>query len=554
MKYLQNFDYIIENVSQARKILKENDIDKDDIRFKRIVDKTKRDGYIGIITKLVFEFGLSLNEALAIYETLKSLKINIGDYELVKKLDDEKSSNQEKIQAIHDIIKKTKVANAPIGGYNLLFESGGYNVYMVDSYYGILCTGSPAWCLKTKSHWKSYTETKRGTQFVLIKSDFVKDGKIEMIVPNTWNSGSYKNETGSPKDRYGVTIYPYGRMDIFDDNNMRTQASYINNVFDTSSRIPEQAQQTIIDTHKYFTEKIQPNLAAIKQPNESDLQVVDFNDDYGNFKEILENIVFNEMDYRGNTSFSVLAKDYTRNQDVEGNILDNHYNELITLLKHGLGYETVNEIYDFMREYKALVLADDLMLSHSGVVDFFLNQFLIYDYKQEHDDISDFVIEDCPNITKSTPLGGDFFDETEVGDLTVKYHYGYQYNKYGNAALKQGFGDIKSFYTRIAENFLEVLTDEQFLYMESITSYYDIEQFKETFYTVTPYKDGYMIKLNFKKISATKTVDNINDDVSKDDIVNDLNTWFDGTKADGDIILIPICSYPNKKDDKETQS
>jgi len=181
MRYLKEFDYIIENMSQARKILKDNDIDKDDERFKKITDKTNRDGYTGFITKLVFEMAMEVDSALRLYDDLKEQGVDVGGSE-IKNIILSKVSNNKKIQEIIEITRRK-----PTTDYNLAFESNGYNVYQIHNYEGIMCTGSPAWCLKTKSMFDQYTVRRRGTQFVAIdKRDLKEDGTFGIAVPNTF--------------------------------------------------------------------------------------------------------------------------------------------------------------------------------------------------------------------------------------------------------------------------------------------------------------------------------------------------------------------------------
>ncbi len=71
MKYLKS--RVLENVSFAKAILRKSGVEQTDEKYLKIIEKTNRDGYTGLITKLVFIDNVELDEALDLYEISNNL-------------------------------------------------------------------------------------------------------------------------------------------------------------------------------------------------------------------------------------------------------------------------------------------------------------------------------------------------------------------------------------------------------------------------------------------------------------------------------------------------
>jgi hypothetical protein len=209
MRYVNKFDYIVENVAQARAILNKNRITYDNPVYQEILKTTKRDGYTGFITKIIFDLGVDKDDAIEIYYKVKKDSADVGKLNGMSK----------------EEVEKILINNEENESYEYLFTENHYKVFRVDTYEGILKISSPSWCLKTKSFWDQYTKDKKGMQFVVIQEKFVPRDVILLTTPSDWDGSRY--ESGSyAKMRFGVTVYPSGRMDIFDDSNIQITYSH----------------------------------------------------------------------------------------------------------------------------------------------------------------------------------------------------------------------------------------------------------------------------------------------------------------------------------------
>lgn len=538
MKYLKDFDYIIENMSQARKILKDNDINKEDERFKKITDKTNRDGYTGFITKLVFEKYLDIDSALNLYDDLKDNKIDIGSSKIKKVMDDNNMPSSKKIQFLVDLIRKSKMDKEK-NNFELLFKSNGYNVYLINEYEGIMCTGSPAWCLKTKSMFNQYTKTKRGTQFVLIDSRLVSDNnELEITVPNTWDGNSYKNP-GYESTRYGVTVFPSGQMEVFDDDNKQTFVTWKDKKIDSSNRLSVFVKNTLEEIYDYYEKEIKPFV-----PVSVDDKGVQYeqSDEFDTFKDITEEL-----------KFEVKGVDISFNYMVEYSSFDTDkvYKEFIDKLKEEMGLNTKEEIFDFMGTHKNRILGDYHFTETSGIFDLFLNDFLVYNFNNSADVISGeeegtINIEGYDDVTKrEIPLGGYWYDEQGVGEVVMKYHYGFQYDKYGKAAVLQGFETLTDYYAEMANNFYDILIEQEVVYFEFYSTF-KMNNLNQNDFNVDSYKDGYKVTFDFNKLYENRTNKNDNREELMVEMVNELKPYFEYTKIEGNTIIVPICTNPDK--------
>jgi len=518
MRYLKDFDYIIENMSQAKKILNDNGIERNDTRFVKITDKTQRDGYTGFITKLVFELGLELYSSLNLYDDLKELKIDVGSSEVKNIINNTKASNSEKIDEIIKIIRKYKKA-AESKDFELALESNGYNIYLMNNYEGMLCTGSPGWCLKTKSYFDLYTKERGGTQFVAIDKRLIgDDDKFELSVPNTWSGERYTN-TEFPQSRYGITIYPSGRIILFNDNNTETQITSRRGEI-TTKMVPF-LKRMLEDTLDYYIKEIKPNLSKGK-----DLEgYADFQDSAGQ--------ALDDSGSDGSFNFMVERVFYD---------IDVMYRNFITSLKTILGVTTKEDIFVIMTKYIDEILRDDFFLHKCGIFDIFINDFVA----SSGGDGPRESLENYPHITKrAIPLGGYWIDEQPGPELMIKYQYGFQYEKYGIAAIEQGFGTVNAFYKNVADNFDEIL-DDDYGYLDT-SHLLNSSKINKDFYEVTPYKDGYQVYIDFRDMIDMFYHES--DDDKMDDfqeIYNNLEQWFKGTTIDGGEIFVPICSKPEE--------
>jgi len=524
MRYLKEFDYIIENMSQARKILKDNDISKEDPKFKKIIDKTNRDGYTGFVTKLVFEMGMVVDSALRLYDDLKEQSIDVGSSN-IKKILDSKVANGVKIQEIINIIRKTK-KDSEKNNFELLFKSNGFDVYKVNNYEGIMCTGSPAWCLKTKSYFDQYTVRKRGTQFVLIDSRLVdNDGNFKLTVPNTWDGVRYNNKDYE-SFRYGVTIYPSGKMEVFNDNNVQSFVEVKDGEVVSDKPILPFFKNAIKELYNYYMENIKPSLPEQPSTPES----------YDDFKEKVQ-LALDE------TGVVQSFSDMVEKSFVD---IDKDYREFLNELKNLMGVETDEELFNETNEFVFEMFSDTFFTSYCGILDIFLNN--IASRSGEFPQLEEF-----PGITKrEVPLGGYWFDEQETGDFAIKYNYGFQYEKYGKAALLQGFGSLENFYKEMADNFYEILDDFQYTVIDAFSDDYnnndihDAYQNGELNIKKEKCNDGYKVTLNIKDWEKYKTTNKPTKDI-QNELYDKLKIWFEGTKKEGDSkITVPICSNPTE--------
>jgi len=550
MKYLKEFDFIIENMSQARKILIDNDINKDDERFKAITDKTKKDGYTGFITRLVFEFAMNIEGALSIYDELKKYKIDVGTPKIKSILNDKGMSSSNKTQHIINLIRNAKVDAEP-GDYDLIFNSNGFNIYWVKDYKGIMCTGSPAWCLKTKSFWRQYTTQNRGTQFVLIDTRLVgENDEFELTVPNTWDGGHY-NKPGWETTRYGVTIYPSGRMDVFNDGNTQSMVKFEEDgelKVTQGSALPIFVQRVLKELHKYYMKEIQPNVPeAVDEPKTDaqgrPIQQFDQDNSYDEFQDLITDI---SLDVDGATTSFNYTVEFSSFKTEEV------YTEFINAIKERMGVNTKEEIFDFMIQYKNRILADHHFTEVSGIFDIFVNEFLCYDYESNMaaGQENEMALEEFPTVTKhAIPLGGYYIDESGIGEVVMKYHYGFQYEKYGKAAILQAFDTLTDYYSEMANNFLDILTEGEVIYMEFTG--FDLDNAEaEKLLSVEPFDDGFKVTIDFKYMMTL--LDETSQDETKEELMENviygLTPYFENTFSKDGNIVVPIYSNPVKED------
>jgi hypothetical protein len=208
MKRLLKYEQILENLAQARAILRRNNLDQSDERFQKIINATERDGYTGVLTKYVYSDGIEIDEVLDLYKGLKEKSINLAD--IVRLSYDE----------VVDLVFTEEIDSSK--GIEFMFNHSGYNVYRVRTYEDGLKINSPSWCLKTKSNYNTYTITRRGRNIVAIKNEYFKNGVLRLPVPDTYYGKNYNN-SDKPEIRFGITIFPHGNYEFFDDDNKSTR-------------------------------------------------------------------------------------------------------------------------------------------------------------------------------------------------------------------------------------------------------------------------------------------------------------------------------------------
>lgn len=184
---------IKENIAYAKSVLSKNGISEsspewtDYLKIREICGNDN--GYVGVLTKIRFVDGVNdMDEIKSIYDVLKNSKFDLS------KLN--KLTYQQILDEFYDELSGSK----DVKDYELFYKDPEYSYYKVYTYEGILEIGSPAWCLKTKSHWDNY-QSKYQNQWVVINNKYVK----KIISPNdNYLSGEYSSST--PWIRFGVSM------------------------------------------------------------------------------------------------------------------------------------------------------------------------------------------------------------------------------------------------------------------------------------------------------------------------------------------------------------
>ena len=76
MKFLHNYNSILESVTYAKAVLRKKDLDVNNREYLKICDITNKDGFTGILTKLHFMSNVDLNEISELCNALKSKKVD----------------------------------------------------------------------------------------------------------------------------------------------------------------------------------------------------------------------------------------------------------------------------------------------------------------------------------------------------------------------------------------------------------------------------------------------------------------------------------------------
>lgn len=186
MKYIK----LNENIALAKSILRKNNLSEKDEDYLKIREMTGTDySYVGILTRLRYVDNVTdMDELRSIYDVLKNSKLDLG------KLN--KMSYEQILDTFYDQLTSTSNKD-----YELIYKDNSYSFFRVYTYQGILEIGSPAWCLKTKSHWDNYQST-HPEQWVAIDNRYLKS----VVTPNNnYFTNQYRNNSKTWV-RFGVSI------------------------------------------------------------------------------------------------------------------------------------------------------------------------------------------------------------------------------------------------------------------------------------------------------------------------------------------------------------
>ena len=196
-----------ENIALAKAILNRRGIIQDSSEFgdylkiREMCEKNQ--GYVGILTRLRFEDGVSdMQELEHILDTLKETKIDLGQIS--------KMSYEQILSLVLDKVEQ----KSDTKDLEFIFKDDKFSYYRVYTYEGILKIGSPSWCLKTKSHWVKYQKS-HPEQWVAIENSY----RNRIITPENNYLSEYESTYGWI--RYGISINPKnGDVIGFSDNNI----------------------------------------------------------------------------------------------------------------------------------------------------------------------------------------------------------------------------------------------------------------------------------------------------------------------------------------------
>lgn len=180
-----------ENIALSKAILNKVGIKPDSpewedyLKIRELCEKNH--GYVGILTRLRFQDNVDMDEIKSIFEVLKNSKIDVG------KLN--KMTYSDILTIFYDEFKTTDNNT----DYEVVFKDNTYTYYRANTYKGILKTGSPSWCLKTKANWDKY-QAKYPQQYVVVDNRY----KNRLPVPDDDVLSSYSSKKGWV--RYGISV------------------------------------------------------------------------------------------------------------------------------------------------------------------------------------------------------------------------------------------------------------------------------------------------------------------------------------------------------------
>ena len=322
MKKFSDKEYqIYENLAQAKSILRKNNGSIEDDEFLQIADATNKDGWTGLLTRLVYKDNIDVEEVLGVYPDLKKSKLDLG------KLN--KMSYDDIVDSLYDD------ANSDSDGIIFIGRSENYLIFHVKTFEDGLKICSPSWCLKTKSHWDDYTSN--GYQFVIIDEQYVnKRGKTKLLTPNSKGFfGSYSNQK-KPEIRYGISIKSRGSIKVFNDNN--------------KSISPRNIPQGILKEINFYLNSGDKDIFKAS---------FDEHDAFDNVRELMEYFIDNHSMIYSSWDCSVHS---TSNDDY-----DDMFDEFIQFAA-----ESNINMYEFYREYRTQIIDDNWFTHCCGAVDYIL--------------------------------------------------------------------------------------------------------------------------------------------------------------------------------------
>ena len=71
-------NFIKENISYTKAVLRKTGTERDNEDYLKILDTTKKDGYTGLLTKLVFIDEVDIDEVLDIYTFIKEKGLDVS--------------------------------------------------------------------------------------------------------------------------------------------------------------------------------------------------------------------------------------------------------------------------------------------------------------------------------------------------------------------------------------------------------------------------------------------------------------------------------------------
>jgi len=321
MKKYTDIEYqIFENIAQVKSILRKNNGSQEDEDFQKIVGATNKDGWVGLLTRLVYKDGVDVDEVISFYPDLKKSKMDLGKLNKMSYDDIIDLLYQESDKKTSDVKFVGRVKDYLIF-HVLTFESG-------------LKICSPSWCIKSKNHWRGYIQTGTSEQFVIIHSEYVnKSGKTKLLTPDSPGyMGSYSNRK-KPEVRYGITYYKNGKTVIFDDNNKNHKVKGV--LIDIIQEIKEYV--------------LSENIFSI----ESNLP----NDEYGKVKKILISYIQEK---------SPLSWDYSIQYNIN---YDKAYEVVMDEVYNHISKE---EFKNWWNKYSQKILTDGDFIQSDGLTDYIL--------------------------------------------------------------------------------------------------------------------------------------------------------------------------------------
>ena len=322
MKKYTDIQYkIFENIAQAKSILRKNNGSQEDEDFQKIVSTTNKDGWTGLLTRLVYKDGVDVDEVISFYPDLKKSKMDLGKLNKMSYDDIIDLLYQESDEKTNDVKFVGKVQD--------------YLIFHVLTFESNLKICSPSWCIKTKNDWNGYVQTGNSEQFVVIQSEYVnKSGRTKLLTPDSpAYMGNYFNRK-KPEVRYGITYYKNGETIIFDDNNKSPKLQGV------LSDIVKEINKYVLDEKLFQIIKNLPN------------------DEYEKVKTLLIAYIQEENPWSWDNSIQRNNIDY-----------DESYKNVMRQIYTHISEE---EFKNWWNKYSSIILTDGDLIHSDGLTDYIL--------------------------------------------------------------------------------------------------------------------------------------------------------------------------------------